>query len=254
MKAKAADVMTIAKSFVGTKESPSGSNNVVFNTDYYGHAVRDGVPKGVTYPWCCVFVWDVFRIAGASKLFCDGQKVNYCPTVHNWAKKNGLIVDKTKGQYGDLILFDWNANGLADHIGFVLDNKGNGNYTTIEGNTSITSNDNGGKVMERNRKSKEILAIIRPRYDTTPAPKPVEPAKTTTPTAPKAGQAVQLRNANLYASTATSIPTKKLTGTFYLYDGKAVAGRYRITNSAKNANKKPLVLYVTGWIDKGAVV
>lgn len=249
----ASQIMKIARMYVGTKESPSGSNNVVFNTDYYGHAVRDGKPnKGDTYPWCCVFVWDVFRIAGASKLFCDGQKVNYCPTVHNWAKKNGLIVDKTKGQYGDLILFDWNANGLADHIGFVLDNKGGGNYTTIEGNTSVTSNDNGGKVMERNRKAKEVLAVIRPSYqEPEPEPKPAEPAK---PKAPTAGQAVNLRGVNLYASTSSSIPARKITGTYYLYDGKSVAGRYRITNNPKNANKKPMILYVTGWIDKGAVV
>lgn len=244
-------IMQIAKSYLGTKESPSGSNNVVFNTDYYGHTVRDGVPNGASYPWCCVFVWDVFRIAGASALFYDGKKTNYCPTVQEWAKKNGLIVDKTKGQYGDLILFDWNANGLADHIGFVLENKGNGNYTTIEGNTSITSNDNGGKVMERNRKAKEVLAIIRPRYQSTTEPKPVEPVKLKTPAA---GQAVKLRNVNLYASTSASIPTKKITGTYYLYDGKSVAGRYRITNSAKNANRKPMILYVTGWIDKGAIV
>ena len=251
----ASKVMSVAKSYIGTKESPAGSNNVIFNTDYYGHPVRDGSPnKNSAYPWCCVYVWDVFRIAGASALFYGGKKTDYCPAVHDWARKNGLIVAKDKGRYGDLILFDWNANGAADHIGFVVENKGGGNYTTIEGNTSLTSNDNGGKVMERNRKAKEVLAVIRPRYSesepiTAPEKKPASSV-----TAPTAGKAIKLNGVNLYASTSASIPTRKISGTYYLYDGKSVAGRYRITNAPKNVNRKPMILYVTGWIDKGAVV
>ena len=34
--AKASEVMKIAKSYVGTKESPPYRNNVIFNTHYYG--------------------------------------------------------------------------------------------------------------------------------------------------------------------------------------------------------------------------
>ena len=82
------------------------------------------------------------------------------------------------------------------------------------------------------------------------AVKPSAPAKTT----PKAGQAVVLKDVNLYAATTASIPTRKVTGTFYLYDGKLAGGRYRITNKAANVGKKPMILYVTGWIDKGAIV
>ena len=40
--AKASEVMKIAKSYVGTKESPAYSNNVIFNTHYYGHEVSGG--------------------------------------------------------------------------------------------------------------------------------------------------------------------------------------------------------------------
>lgn len=82
--------------------------------------------------------------------------------------------------------------------------------------------------------------------------KPAEPAKPST-NVPKAGQTVNLKNANLYASAASSIPTKRISGTYYLYDANPSCGRYRITNNPKNANRKPMILYVTGWIDKGAV-
>lgn len=34
--AKASEVIALAKSYVGTKGSPANSNNVIFNTHYYG--------------------------------------------------------------------------------------------------------------------------------------------------------------------------------------------------------------------------
>ena len=160
--ATANDILTMAKSFIGTKESPSGSNNVIFNTHYYGREVT-----GSSYAWCCTFVWDIFRLCGASSLFYDGKKTAYCPNLQAWADTRGLTVGKSKGQAGDIILFDWNNNNLADHVGIILSKNSNGTYTTIEGNTSIASNDNGGNVMRRTRKQREVLMIIRPKYDTT---------------------------------------------------------------------------------------
>ena len=44
-------VIAVAKSQLGTKEAPKNSNNVVYNTWYYGHAV-----SGNAYPWCMTFV------------------------------------------------------------------------------------------------------------------------------------------------------------------------------------------------------
>ena len=152
-------ILSVAKSYIGVSEKPANSNNVIFNTHYYGKTVSG------SYPWCCTFVWDVFRLAGASSLFFDGKKTAYCPAVQTWAKNNKITVDKLQGKPGDLVLFDWNKNNSADHIGIILENKGGGTYTTIEGNTSMSSNDNGGKVMRRTRKKSEILMIIRPKYE-----------------------------------------------------------------------------------------
>lgn len=155
----ASDIVSKAKSYIGTKESPSGSNNVIFNTHYHGKTVKGA------YPWCCVFVWDIFRLCGASSLFYDGKKTAYCPDLQVWAKEKNLLCDKQSGQPGDIILFDWNGNMLADHVGIIEKKNSDGTYTTIEGNTSITSNDNGGAVMRRNRKLSEVLCVIRPKYE-----------------------------------------------------------------------------------------
>lgn len=181
----AKDVMDKAISFLGVKESPANSNNVKFNTDYYGKQV-----SGSAYPWCCAYVWDVFRLAGASQLFYDGKKTVYCPTVEAWGKQNKLIVDKNKGEYGDIPLFDFSGKGVASHIGFIVCKNPDGTYKTIEGNTAVGNDANGGCVMYRNRSASSIRCIIRPKYDKTPAAKPTTTKKTysgTFPTLPSRG-------------------------------------------------------------------
>ena len=101
--ATAKQIIDKAISYLGTKESPANSNNVVFNTHYYGRAV-----SGASYPWCCAFVWDIFRMCGASSLFYDGKKTAYCPTVKNWGTSKGLTIDKNKGQCNIRLEQRWN--------------------------------------------------------------------------------------------------------------------------------------------------
>lgn len=157
--AKASEILKIAKKEIGVKEKPSGSNCVKYNTEYYGKKV-----KGSSYSWCAVFVWWVFKKAKASKLFYDGKKCSYCPTIGDWAIAKKLTVSKASGKPGDIVLFDFNSNGTSDHIGIIEKKNSDGTYTTIEGNTSVTSNDNGGKVMRRKRYISQINYIIRPKY------------------------------------------------------------------------------------------
>lgn len=152
------EILNKAISYIGTKESPSNSNNVVFNTHYYGRSV-----SGSAYPWCCVFIWDIFRMCKAGDLFCDGKKVAYCPAVESWAKSKKIWYSNTKGQTGDLCLMDF-GKGRASHIGIVERKNTNGSYTVIEGNTSVTSNDNGGSVMRRIRYVRNIRGFARPKY------------------------------------------------------------------------------------------
>lgn len=155
---KANDIITKASKYIGVKENPKGSNKVKFNTDYYGSAV-----SGSAYPWCVTFVWDIFRMCKASKLFYNGEKTASCGAVLTWAKQNKLIV--SEGKKGDLVLFDWNKDGRADHIGIIVAKNSDGTYKTIEGNTSIGNDSNGGEVMERKRNKSDILAFIRPKYE-----------------------------------------------------------------------------------------
>lgn len=64
---------------------------------------------------------------------------------------------------------------------------------------------------------------------------------------PQAGDKVTLKKGRLYVgSTGTKYLTK--TGTYYLYDGVKVNGRYRVTNALKRVGKKPVTSNVSGWV------
>ena len=157
--ATANDIVKKAVSQIGVKENPSGSNCVKYNTDYYGKVVR-----GTAYPWCCSWVWWIFKECGASHLFCGGQKTAYCPTVESYYKSIGRWYTSNP-QVGDLVLFDFYGKNRSVHIGVFEKSNSDGTYNTIEGNTSATSDDNGGCVMRRKRKKSVIRGFARPYYD-----------------------------------------------------------------------------------------
>lgn len=151
--ARAEKLLELAQGELGVKESPAGSNKVKYNTEY------GGGPK----PWCCVFVWWLFRQAGAAELFFHGAKTAYAPALLTYHRKMGQGVP---GDYqpGDIIFFDFNGNGTADHVGLCESWDGT-TITTIDGNTGTTNEANGGAVMRRKRHKKYICGAYRPAYE-----------------------------------------------------------------------------------------
>jgi hypothetical protein len=152
-------LIATARSFLGAKESPKNSNNVIFNTHYYGRAVSGG-----EFPWCAAFVWDVFRIAGLSALFYGGGKTASCTDILNYARRNSQFVEPKELQRGDVVLYKFATNkNPANHVGIVEDVGGT--LKTLEGNTSLTSDDNGGAVMARERTLAWVVGGFRPAYE-----------------------------------------------------------------------------------------
>ena len=148
---KAEELLLKARAEIGVAEYPANSNNVKYNTWFYGRKVN-----GASYPWCCAFV---------SWLFKDEQslckKTALCADLLSWFEKNGKIVKQP--QPGDIVFFKYSTNSRrTNHVGIVESVNGK-TINTIEGNTSVTSNDNGGRVMRRKRTS-NIVAFARPAY------------------------------------------------------------------------------------------
>ena len=65
----------------------------------------------------------------------------------------------------------------------------------------------------------------------------------------KAGAAVTLNATPLYVASTSKSRAATKTGTYYLYDGILIRGRYRITNTPSRVGKTPVGKNVTGWVD-----
>src|SRR5574337_552714 len=151
-----------AQAFVGVSEQPPGSNHgpPLVRQDVNG-VVRqggidfwcktaNGIPGG--YPWCSAFATTAFKMAG--RVIGDPRRASV-GFFEAWASKHGYLV--TRPYRGDLVCYRFDADNWPDHIGIVqkvlrLPRLGTPFLIrTVEGNTSMSSNDNGGKVMVRTR-------------------------------------------------------------------------------------------------------
>ena len=151
--ATAEKILEIARSQIGTRESPANSDNVKYNTVYYGREVSG------KYPWCAVFVWWVFREAGAPELYYGGGETAYCPTLMSFHKKQKV----TDYRPGDIVFFNFSGRSSAGHVG-ICESWDWTYITTIDGNTGGASEDNGGAVLRRRRHKKFIVGAYRPEY------------------------------------------------------------------------------------------
>lgn len=169
--ATAYEFVAKAASQIGVKESPANSNNTKYGQWY-----------GMNYqPWCDMFVSWCANEIGALDLV---GKYAYCPYHVDYFKRKGWWLDReAQPQPGDVIFFankPPNDPNAACHVGIVESRNGSSSVTTIEGNTSLSNNDNGGAVMRRNRtygqvgSSWYILGFGRPQWGS--ASEPSKPA------------------------------------------------------------------------------
>ncbi len=127
---------------IGVTEWPADSNNVKYNTGFYGHQV-----SGSSYPWCMAFIQWIFKKAGKALPY----KTAGCLDLWNWYYKNARSRCKTSNpKPGDIIIFVRNAAKGTGHTGLVVEVK-NGKIYTIEGNTSsaVAFEANGGAVAKK---------------------------------------------------------------------------------------------------------
>ena len=61
---------------------------------------------------------------------------------------------------GDIVFFDWNGDGRYDHTGiFVMWLEKGKTFHSVEGNTAIGNDSNGGGVMLRKRTNHNVLFV-----------------------------------------------------------------------------------------------
>ena len=137
---KSEDIIKVASKEIGYSETPANSNKTKYGK-WFGF---DGVA------WCGMFVSWVYNLAGYP-LPAIGFTKGFagCQTAVKYFKDKGKLVKDPKP--GDIVFFDWNGDGRYDHTGIFVKHINDNDFETIEGNTSITNNSNGGSVMKRRR-------------------------------------------------------------------------------------------------------
>lgn len=124
--------------------------------------------------WCADFGTWCLRRAGFPE---PTWNRSYCPS---WleAARGGLAGMRVLGvgeplEAGLVVLYDWGHDGVVDHFGLLSRVTGSQTFAAIEGNTSPTSDSNGGAVMERSRSRSDVGAFIK--LPQVPAPARVLP-------------------------------------------------------------------------------
>lgn len=142
-----------AKSYLGVKESPAGSNKTDFGA-WYGMNGQ---------PWCAIFVTYCDQLGGnPTPSFSRGTRYAYVPYILNDARNgaNGLT-GTNNPEPGDLVIYDWEDNSEPDHIGVFESWIDASRFNAIEGNTSIDNNSDGGQVMRRTRTRNYQVSFVR---------------------------------------------------------------------------------------------
>lgn len=88
------------------------------------YAAKHGAYYGESgVPFCAMFAsWCLTDDDGNSVI--PGGDFAYVPYGINAARAAGQLVDPSNAAPGDLICFDWDGDGVADHVGLVEANYG----------------------------------------------------------------------------------------------------------------------------------
>ena len=104
-------------------QEPLGSNNVKYNTWYYGRRV-----SGEDYMWCAAYQSWINAMGGVPMdIYPKAAGVVF---THEFFKKRGRIFQKPK--VGDYVIFIFGPR--KHHIGFVEELQGGGKFSSLEGN------------------------------------------------------------------------------------------------------------------------
>ena len=155
-------ILDIARSYLGVETESAGHKKIV---DAYNSVNPKPVGYTANYDddWCDIFVTTVFQQAGLSDLI--GRECGVQRHIGIMERK-GIWKGKSYPKQGDIVTFDWDGGGFADHIG-IVESVNNGVITTIEGNSSLYAGSTAKTRVNRktyNWDSRYIKGYGSPRY------------------------------------------------------------------------------------------
>lgn len=163
-----AAAVAYARSFVGTTESPYGSNSGPSHTNSKGQ--RGGVTFWEAYwglgpcYWCLCFASYCAKAIGGAKISgncCYSVEIERMARAH---EGGWVAVPQREARPGDIALFCFDGSGVSDHGELVAEH---GVREDIGGNTSSDdsgSQSNGGGVFSKRRDLSQLTCVARPLY------------------------------------------------------------------------------------------
>ena len=125
----ATQILNQAKKWLGYSETNGKFKEIIDVYNSHKPLAR-GYKLKYSDEWCDGFVSSCAIKCGAVDII--GTEVGV-PRHVDIFKKKGIWLGRTRPQVGDIIVYDWNRDGSADHIG-IVEKVENGYITTIEGN------------------------------------------------------------------------------------------------------------------------
>ena len=149
-------------------EYPAGTNMIKYNAAFYGEEVH-----GKKYPWNSQFQWYCMDKCGLADYYCGGNKISDCTKVRDYYKVHDQLI-VSGFQPGDFIFWNF-GEGASEHVLKPLTSTCHhvslcicatkNCITTIDGNSSMTSNYRGGTVTIRTRLYGRVVCGARPWDD-----------------------------------------------------------------------------------------
>lgn len=181
------------------------------------------------------------KISQIARAFCEKME-SYGYYVCIYANKHWLdnyFDDEIFNKY-DIWLAQWTEKPTFDKVYGIWQKSSRGKVAGINGYVDL------------NEAYKHYPSIMKYNglngFEKTEKKKSDNPTKKPVKKAYKAGDLLTLKDENLYASATMTCESKTISGDYYVYDGKLINDRIRITNSKGNVNRKPIGNFVTGYI------
>lgn len=181
------------------------------------------------------------RVSAIAKAFCEKME-SYGYYVCIYANKHWLenyFEDEIFEKY-DIWLAQWTTKPTFEKLYGMWQKNSKGRVNGINGYVDL------------NEAYKHYPSIMKYNglngYEKT-AKKSQKPVKKPVKRTYKAGDKIVLKDKALYISATMTTQSKTVTGEYFVYDGKVINDRMRITNSKGNVNRKPISNFVTGYVN-----
>lgn len=175
MGTSANDIVAIAQSWVGRKES-NGTHKEIIDVYNSQKPLPRNYKVKYTDAWCATFVSALFVKAGATNLIATECS---CEKMIAGMKALGIFIEDENRvpSKGDIVFYDWQDNGngndkgLADHVGIVESVNGN-TFIVIEGNKNDAVGRRTCKVNQRYLRGFAVPKYTTPVKHNTPVNNP----------------------------------------------------------------------------------